>query len=359
MARKQKYYRLDRIKKTGAPWRLLLGEKANGKSYAVKEEVLSRAWNDPDDKFILLRRYDLELKQTWLTKYFKDPPAQVLERATEGQANCIISWQGNIYFAHYDSETGETKKLRIAGYYISLTSEQHYASGAFPDVQTVVFEEFISRSNYLPDEPKKLQYLVSTIARHRQITVYLVGNTMSRICPYFHEWQLVNIPRQKQGTIEIYHQKSGDDVIDVAVELCEDIGYKNKMFFGVHKDAIVSGSWEVDTFPHLLGHKEHDYESLYTIVIKAKNFMFLAEFLLNKETGIGMWYVSPKTTPIKEGTRLVTDTPDIFDILTTCGFRALAPEEAELFEYFKRPDGVVYSDNLTGTDFTQCLKYLR
>lgn len=360
MPKKVKYYRLDNIKKLKAPWNIICGEKANGKSYAVKEDSILRAWKNPEtSKFILLRRYDMEVKQNAVNNYFMDPKPSKIMELTEGAADGVTAWQGKIYLTKFNQDKNTTVKIRQIGYYMALSAEQHYASGAYPDVDTVIFEEFVSRNGYLPNEPKKLQYLISTIARHRQITVYMIGNTITRLSPYFSEWQLVNVPKQKQGTIDIYHQKAGDDVIDIAVEFCGSSGYKNKMFFGNPAKTIVSGVWEVDTYPHLMGDLVKDYEHLYDIVIKCKNFTFLARLLLAIDTGLAIWYVSPKTTPIKKGTRVVTDTATINDSLSTVGFRPLAPEEAEIFTYFYRADGVCYSDNLTGTDFTQCLKILK
>lgn len=359
MGKKQTYYTLDNIKKTNARYRLLIGEKANGKSYAVKYDALSRAWADPQHKFILLRRFDLEIKQNAVETYFRDPPADVIRDITSDECDGVCAWHGQIFLTKFNPKTGKADKIRHVGYYMALTAEQHYASGAYPDVDMVIFEEFVSRGAYLPNEPKKLQYLISTIARHRAITIYMIGNSITRVCPYFNEWQLVNIPRQKQGTIEIYHQHTDDGIIDIAVEFCANIGYKNKMFFGAHAKSIVSGEWEVDTYPTLLGNIDHDYDILYTIVITAKNFTFLAQLLTARDTGLYFWYVQPKTTPRHKDTRLITDIATITDIYTTCGFRPLAATEREIFPLFFRPDGVVFSDNLTGTDFNACLQYLK
>lgn len=358
MAKKLKYYSLDRIKQTGAPYRLLLGEKANGKSWAVKAEIIQNAWKNDNSKFILLRRYELEIKQSLVNTYFKDPTSSYIEMWTDGQCDGIEAYQGRVFLTKWNEKTNKNDKIKHIGYYMGLTSEQHYASGAFPDVDTIVFEEFVSRGGYLPNEPKKLQYLISTIARHRDIVIYLIGNSISRVCPYFSEWQLVNVPRQKQGTIEIYKQHTEDGTVDIAVEYCENIGYKNKLFFGAHANAIVSGTWEVDTYPHLMGNLYMDYEQIYTIVLKCKNFMFLARFIVANDNGIAMWYIEPKTTEVKQETRIITDIATITDIFTTCGLRPLSDDEKIMFEYFTRPDGVCFSDNLTGTDFMQCLPYL-
>ena len=41
---KQKYYNLSNLLKTESQYKMLLGERSNGKSYAVKEFVLNDAY---------------------------------------------------------------------------------------------------------------------------------------------------------------------------------------------------------------------------------------------------------------------------------------------------------------------------
>ena len=43
MAKKMDFYRLDRLLENNATWNILLGERANGKSYAVKEYAINEA----------------------------------------------------------------------------------------------------------------------------------------------------------------------------------------------------------------------------------------------------------------------------------------------------------------------------
>lgn len=61
---------------------------------------------------------------------------------------------------------------------------------SYLDVDDIIFEEFMSRNVYLPNEPNKLMNLYATIDRKRLTTrLWLVGNTISRVCPYINEWR--------------------------------------------------------------------------------------------------------------------------------------------------------------------------
>ena len=363
---KQNYYRLTKIDKLNAQYNILLGERSNGKSYAVKEKIIIDAYKN-NKKFVLLRRFDLEIKASLVEQYFKDFCGGMIEAITDKECNTVVAYRGQIYLAFYDSDLKKTEKKKPIGYYMSLSAEQHFTSGSYTDVKYIVFEEFISRDFYIKDEPTKLMQLISTIARRNEVKVYLIGNTISRLCPYFTEWNLKNIPKQKQGTIDIYEYETLQEnengekiVIKIAVEFCENSGKNSKMFFGSASGMITNGAWQSKEYPHLIGNMRKDYETVYTCVIKCKNFKFLGYFLISKVDNFCCWYILPKTTEIKKDTRIITDvfTPQIDGILTTVRFKPLSSEESLIFDYLF--DGIiVYSDNLTGSDFENCLQYFK
>ena len=70
--------------------------------------------------------------------------------------------------------------------------------------------------------------LFSTIDRRRGTTkVWMVGNTISRACPYFSAWGIENIFRKlKQGEIatKIFHNDAND--VKIAIEYCGSSGGK-------------------------------------------------------------------------------------------------------------------------------------
>lgn len=360
---KQKFYRLDRIIKLNANYNILLGERSNGKSYATKEYCIKQAYNNPDtDRFILLRRWDLETKQSLVEQYFNDAPISAI---TDGNCDGVVVYRGEIWLSKYNEETTKNERKIKIGYSRALSMEQHYSSGSYNDVQNILYEEFISRDYYLPTEPIKLMHFVSTVARRRKISVFMIGNTISRLCPYFEEWQLVNTVKQKQGTIETYtyntdqQDEDGNTVnILIAVEFCENSGRNSKMFFGSATNMITSGAWQSKEMPHLKGNRMLDYNLLYTIFIEVANFKFQCEFLSEKKTGIMYWYIRPKTTKIKPDARLITDHFNLVNQLTTIGLAPLNQTESYIFTLMTQKN-VCYSDNLTGSDFEVCLQSLK
>lgn len=352
---RQKYYSIKKLDELDCEYNIILGERSNGKSFAVKHLALKEALSDDNKKFIYLRRWDLELKGGLVEQYFADANVELL---TDGESNCITAYRGGIYTGFMDDNHKVTRQ-KLIGYARALSMESHYTSGVYADVSNVIFEEFISRQTYLGKEPYKLQQFISTVARRRKIQVWMIGNTISRVCPYFVEWELRNIPRQKQGTIEIYEH--GTDQIDddgnpikikIAVEYAENSGNNSKMFFGSTSKMVTSGAWQSGEKPHLPKRVEC-YEKMWEIVVKCEGFVFYCRFLMDKETGDPVWYVEPKTTPVKPYTRIVSDTFDI-DQHATIGFVPMSKNEEMAFSYIKNGK-ITYCDNLTGADFESCL----
>ena len=111
---KQNYYRLTKIDKLNAQYNILLGERSNGKSYAVKEKIINDAYKN-NNKFVLLRRFDLEIKASLVEQYFKDFCGGMIETITNGKCNTIVAYRGQIYLAFYDSDLKKTEKKKPIG----------------------------------------------------------------------------------------------------------------------------------------------------------------------------------------------------------------------------------------------------
>lgn len=365
---KQKHYRLEKLNDTvPAQYHILLGERSNGKSYAVKERGFSRAWKNESHKFMYLRRWGMEVKASYVEQYFNDCPVSAI---TDNACNGVICNAGKIYATTYDNKTNKRIKTKHVGYYRDLCGEQHFVSQNFDDVDYIIFEEFVSRDYYLPDEVNKLMNFVSSIARRRKIDVYMIGNTISRISPYFNDWGLVNIPKMKQGTIDLYEFKTtqideitGEPVVvRVSVEYCENSGNNSKMFFGKTTDMITSGTWQTDEYPHLKGRIEQ-YNILHTMIYISNGFKFKM-FLLSPREGNRniFWYVRPFTDNVfnddkYKTTRFIVENYATAQKLNsdsvTIGFKPMSDGEKLAFTYLEQ---IVFSDNLTGSDFNACIK---
>ena len=350
---KQKFVSIKPIlKMTPAPnYVILLGERSNGKSYAVKEHVLKN-YRDNGGRFIYLRRYQIETKPSYIDGYFRDAPVTQIFDDYES----ITAYRGGIYLTKYDEKTGKDVRGDLIGYSGYLSNETHYKSQNYNDVTDIIFEEFVTSDGYLYREVEKLISFVSTVARRRKIRVWMVGNTISRMCPYFSEFGLHNIPKQKQGTIETYTHstdqidENGDTVqVRIAVYFCENASNNSKMFFGTASDMVTKGTWQTRNYPHL-PYRYRECESLYQIQYKYKEFVFKFEVLRSPSRELFL-FVRPHTSI--DDMRTITDTTDPRPYFTRDFFPLNKGDR--IVKYLYDNGKIYYSDNLTGADFESIL----
>lgn len=341
---KKEYYNITNMLATNAQYMILLGQRANGKSYQAKKTVIENAYRT-DHKFVYLRRWRADIKTKAIEQYFADAD---IRRWTEGTYDSLVCWNGSIYFGKYNKETEKVDKVKEIGKYCALNESERYKSWAFVDYDYIIYEEFITDNVYLFEEPRILQQFVSTVARQGSVHVIMVGNTLTRVCPYFSEWCLDGVLKQKQGTIEVYHfHVDNDVVIDIAVEYCANMNYKNTMFFGQSAKQIVSGEWDTNAEPKL-PKKQSCYETVYEVKVEFQKFTFIMQLMIEKEEGGAIVFVYPYTgyrNIIRKLSDVFTDSRFITSSLDTT----------------RRPEAIIhncwiqnkfcYSDNLTGADF--------
>ena len=347
---KRNYWNRKSIFETGADYMLVFGQNCAGKSYQGKLECIER-WK-AGEKFFFLRRWQSDINQNIATEYFDDIP---ISEVTDGQWDDIEARSGNYYFTRVN-EKDEKERSDVIGYYGDLNEWQRYKSRVFLNCTFILYEEYITDGIYLDDEPEKLFRLRTTVFRDHPGRVLMLGNSISRIVPYHVEWSLNNIPKMKQGTIELYHMKDMDDdnkEVLIAVEFGGHLKGTGSGFFGDTAKTIVTGEWDVKNFPRLP--KDHiDYEKVYEMVIEYQTFMFMLELLVDPEEGTKLLFVYPKTTDRKVD-RIITDRFSS-GMFVTRYFKDNVPET--YIQNCIATERVCYSDNLTATDFRGVLEQM-
>ena len=344
------YYDISEMLKTKAEYMMLLGQRSNGKSYQVKKTVLEDFYFN-ETKFIYLRRWKADIKQKEVSTYFDDIP---IAKYTNREYNSVRAMNGFIYLCKI--EDGLIVEKREMGRYCALNEYERYKSQVFMNYKNIVYEEFITDSIYLNDEPKLLQQFVSTVARLDKIRVFLIGNTLTRVCPYFHEWCLENVLKQKQGTIEIYKYHMEDNVeVKIAVEYCANTNNKNTMFFGQAAKQIVTGEWDVKEVPKL-PRQLYEYEKIYEVMVVYQAFKFVLELLIEPKEGGVIIFVYPYTSNRKIQ-RIITD--EFSDKPYISSKLDIDKKPELLMLKALRMDKVCYSDNLTGSDFSKVIEKLK
>ena len=363
------YYNLDNIEKENAQINLIFGERSNGKSYQVKHRKAINPYLESVEKsvterkrFMLIRRWKEEIKPEKIEQYFLDVD---IYKLTEGKYNCLSLYKGKIWLSNYDPEAKpQIKRGDYIGYVVALSTEQTYAGASYLDVENMIFEEFMARGAYLPHEPDKLMNLYSTVDRKRGTTkLWLVGTTISRVCPYIEEWGLHKIiTEQKQGTIITKEIPTGfvddegnEESIKLAIEYCKSTGTSSHVI-GKHKAMLNQGAWQSDPQPHLpLSYNEYDV--MFRMMFKYGEFKFIAEYLFDNVSEY-CWYIYPYKGEITDDMLVISDEVKLnrhwqrnvynidIDNITL----------KRLLNTF-RENNIFYSSDLCGTDFKQAIDF--
>lgn len=351
------------IAREGVNYALFLGGRNIGKSYQVKHEILRRCYQEGAE-FTYLRREDKDIKTSLVQGYFADVDVREL---TSGEWDSIHVYQGQIYFAGRDSEGKITRKKNI-GYAHALSMRTHYKSVLYPEVKYILFEEFVpDGSPYLFQEPQALQEYVSTIARLNEITVYIVGNMISKLSPYFTEWHLDGVPKMKAGQIDLYHNTVTVQDIDgihehtvtISIEYCSASGILSKMSFGSAASQIVKNEFRSQDVPRLTtAYLDNCADKKYTMYMIYQNLKF--KLILYRDDIGFFWYVRPADGSLKiedlSGKRCITDITDADPMHTR--LEPISQKEARVFAILKE-GRIFYASNMTGTDFRQCVRALQ
>lgn len=250
------------------------------------------------------------------------------------------------------------KDLIKYGYVMSLSTEQHMSSASFLDVDRIIFEEFMERGSYIPNEPDRLMIFYSTIDRKRGTTkLYMVGNSITRVCPYIRDWDLDGIFRKlKQGEIGTKIIENEENEVKIAIEYCMSSGGKT-LAIGNASKMIDSGSWQ--TFPQpKLPKSYNEYKVLFRFGFFYKGFKFLCEYLQDPENFELCWYIYPYYKDFKDNLIVFSDIiklskywqRDIYNISID------NKKLQNLFMTFKE-DKIFYSSDLCGTDFKQVIDF--
>lgn len=357
MTKKIVHYNMDDLIAVGADFNILFGERSNGKSYQLKHKRAVINYLETGNRFILLRRFREEITTEKIEKYFDDVD---VEKLTKGKYNCISVYRKQIFLANFNVDTFKTTRGEKIGYAIALSTEQNYAGGSFLDVSDIIFEEFMTRSRYLGEsEPTKLMNLYATVDRKRGTTkLWLVGNSISRVCPYIYEWGLHEIiSKQKQGTIitkEI--ESSDDDKVLLAIEYCKSTGVSSHTI-GFNKDMMNDGSWQSSPQPHLPKSKKF-YNVCYRIGFMYQSFKFIAELLQDKENKDICWFIYPYDGDFEKDILIFTDVinPSVYYQRNIYDITIKNDNLQNLLNTF-REDKIFYATDLVGTDFKQVIDF--
>ena len=263
------YYNLDKLYSRDFLLGFVIGERGCGKSFASKLFVLKR-FIKTKEQFIYLRRYKTEL-DTALVTFWDD-------------------LQANGYFDDLKLEVKKSKMLtqflvdgEVCGYAVPLSTANILKSTSFPNVSTIIFDEFLldigGTYKYLKHETTILLDVIETVGRLRDIKVIMLGNCIApHSSPYFAYWNL-ELPEEGK---EFRSFKDGAIVVQYVRNL-EYREAKKKSRFGQLIQDTEYGRYAIDN--------EALRENNSFIHTKPSKSTFYTILMINGMT-LGLWHGS-------------------------------------------------------------------
>lgn len=299
-----KFYSLKNILAYNADYNIVFGERSNGKTYAALEYGIEEfVKSGYQNQTAIVRRWKEDIKGKRAETLYNAIEANGrIAELTNGEYTEVYYFNGRYYLSNYDSNLQKhvphTKPL---AYTFALSEMEHDKSTSYPDITTVIFDEFLTRRYYLPDEFILFMNVLSTIIRQRNnVKIFMLGNTVNKFCPYFTEMGLKHIGQMEQGTIDIY--KFGKGQLTIAVEYAATVSKNkasNKYFCFDDSESvqmIINGAWEMAIYPHL-SVKYDDKDIIFMYFIEFNGNLLQCE-IVSKDNE-NFTYIHEKTTPIK------------------------------------------------------------
>ena len=352
MATEKKFYSLEPILAQNCQYNVIFGERSNGKTYASLEYGL-RKYIKSGEQMAYIRRWKEDYRGKRGSQLFAAHEDNgLISILTDGKYDRVRYYSGKWYLGKWDSDLDKVvADEEPFCYAFSLSDMEHDKSTSYPRVTTIIFDEFLTRQYYLPNEFVLFMNVLSTIIRHRDnVKIFMLGNTVNKYCPYFSEMGLGHVVEMEPGKIDIYSY--GESKLKVAVERCKSpstSGKSSDVYFAFDNPSlqmITGGAWEIDMYPHLpRKYKKSDIMFIYFINFNDQ----LLQCEIISLPDCTFTYIHRKTTPIRDEDEAVVFS-DEFDPRPN-HFRNIRKATTDLEKriaiYFRK-EKVFYQDNEVG-----------
>jgi len=168
------YWDIYRTLSYNALFNFIVGARSVGKSYGCKKWAI-KDFLKTGAQFIYIRRFKEDIQR--LPLFFDDIQAEF--------PGVKFKVKGNKLYINEE----------IAGHAFTISKANLEKSTPYPKVNKIIFDEFLLDTSegyhrYIPNEPKILFKFYSTVARMREVKVFLCSNSITISNPYFDYFKI-------------------------------------------------------------------------------------------------------------------------------------------------------------------------
>lgn len=362
---KSKFYSLSRILSKKCRYNIIIGERSNGKTFACLEHIIKN-YIEKGKQGAYIRRFKEDYRgKRGETLFDSIVQTNLIVDLTNGDFDRIKYTAGKWYLAYYDEDLQKVcTDQQPFCYAFALTDMEHDKSTSYPNVTTIVYDEFLTRKYYMPNEFVIFCNVLSTIIRQRDdVTIFMLGNTVNKYCPYFKEMGLAHVTDMELGSIDIYTYTGSE--LKVAVERCENLDKKVKksdVYFAFDNPSlqmITGGAWEFMIHPHLEEYDKYNRKDIiFSYFIDFDENLLQADIISTGDKNFT--YIHRKTTPIKDEDKDVIFTPN-WTTKPNYYYSIMRPIDnlSKKIKYFFSAEKVFYQDNEVGEIVRNYINYCK
>lgn len=249
------YYDRTAIDETGAAYRMIIGQRSNGKTFSVLKTIL-QDYLRKKKRAAYIRRYQEEIQPKNIQLLFDQQALRdLIIEESQGNYNGTFYRANCFYLAYYD-EDGKIRSKDTVPFCITraVNTWQTTKGQDAGEINLICYDEFMTRDGYLRDEFICFCNLLSSLVRDRDdVVIYMLANTVNKYCPYFTEMGLGDVSKIPQGDLRVYN--FGNSELRVAVEYCSPVKATQKVanklfaFDNPQLEMVKNGKWEIKNYP--------------------------------------------------------------------------------------------------------------
>lgn len=211
-----------------------IGMRSTGKTTALQRDIILKEFLENNSQFVKLCRYKEERKNEYQAEWFSSIIMKKLHNYDIHIEYKTGKYFINEYSKYIDKQSGEflqsefIKEGELIGFVIPIFAQQRYKSMNYDKVKNIIFDEFALQSDYSYEivEIEHFKSLISTIARLRDVNIYLCGNVLSPHNPYFKEFNINALDLSEGNTYVFTDYESFEDPARIGVEFTKSITQK-------------------------------------------------------------------------------------------------------------------------------------
>lgn len=182
------YYNPQRMLSYNRIMNFVIASRGIGKTYSMKKYCINR-FLKTGAQFIYLRMYKTELKKV----------DQLFNDVSQEFPNNTFETKGKEFYI--DGQ--------LAGFAVPLSAWQSFKGNSFPNVETILFDEFVREKDnvgYPPNCVEALLNIIDTVIRNRDnFRCVCLSNSVSVVNPWFLYFNILPEPDKESGKFKRFY----------------------------------------------------------------------------------------------------------------------------------------------------------